>query len=550
MFMRTLIAVGVICASTIPALAQPVKPTAVITAKPLSRLLTDYREMIRQVGGPSGDQLVVVFDDQIKEALGDQGFEGFDINRPIAAYTFVKEKFEDSNPILVVPVSGEKEFLAFMKRMKWEANAVKDKKGLYMLRVRGLDFLPNDSYVQFVDNWAYVGLNGDDVSDPKNRLPVESLFENADLSLFTVKFFPGRFPEKLLKEWLEKIDAQANTIKGFLAGGGGPAPEVIKMMQAFLEEGPKLLRRFGETGIKEAEEIRAQFSWEPANGDTVTEVTLVPKAGSPLAKEIAAKAATIHRFAGWKHPNAVFAGAVKVPLFAKELREIIATAPAAIEAGLKTGNVPEPFLPLLEEVAKSATQTIKKSELDAAVALVGPDKNGKFTLVAAMSMADTTAIDKALRQTAKDGDLAKEFKFDVEKVGGVSIHKVPIARAFHDEALRELSKAFGEYPPAFVALAKDAAYLSFGPEGLEAIKTALEAKPGPAPVLEVTGNTSRFQKLLAATAGAQEADTFAKLIGSEDKLASLVRVTVEGGQTLKAKATVNLNYLPRLQLLP
>ena len=96
MFMRFVIAVGAICVSAIPALAQVVKPTVVITAKPLSQLLSEYREMIRQVGGPSaGGQLATAFDNQIKEVLGEQGFEGLDINRPLAAYTVVKEKFED-----------------------------------------------------------------------------------------------------------------------------------------------------------------------------------------------------------------------------------------------------------------------------------------------------------------------------------------------------------------------------------------------------------------------------------------------------------------------
>src|SRR5580658_7701301 len=123
MFFRALIAIGAICASALPVLAQTVKPTVVVTAKPLSQLLSDYREMIRQVGGPAtGNQLVAAFDEQIKEVLGEQGFEGFDINRPVAAYTVVKEKFEDTNPILIVPISGEKEFLAFLKRMKWEAS--------------------------------------------------------------------------------------------------------------------------------------------------------------------------------------------------------------------------------------------------------------------------------------------------------------------------------------------------------------------------------------------------------------------------------------------
>jgi hypothetical protein len=75
MFMRTVIAIGAICLTALPVLAQTPKPTVMITAKPISRLLSEYREMIRQVGGPSaGDNLVMAFDDKLKEQLGESGF--------------------------------------------------------------------------------------------------------------------------------------------------------------------------------------------------------------------------------------------------------------------------------------------------------------------------------------------------------------------------------------------------------------------------------------------------------------------------------------------
>jgi hypothetical protein len=543
--MRFILTFSAIFASTIAAQAEPPKPTVVITAKPVSRLLNEYREMIRQVGGPvEGERSVKEFEHDLKEMFGEHGFEGIDINRPLAAYAVVREKFEETNPILIVPVTGEKDFIALLERLKIKATAVKDKKGLYHLRIGGLDILPNESHVQFVDGgWAYVGLNGDDVADAKNRLPTEDLFDNADLSLFSAKLFPGRFPEKLLKSWLDQLDVAANGIKGFL-GAVGPK-QVIKMFQTFFDEGPKLVRRYAETGLKEAAEVHIQFSWEPLTGEAFTELVLTPKAGSPLAKEIAAKAATTQRFAGIVPANAAVGVVVKLPLFAKELREIIAVGVEAIEAELKTAELSEAFHPVVEELAKGAIQGVKKGDLDVAVALIGPDKGGKFTVMGAVSLVDPTALEKALRQVAKSAELGKLFEFDVAKVGGVSIHKVPLARALSDEMLRELSRVFGENPPGYVAFAKDAAFVSFGPDGLAAIKAAVEAKPGPGPVVELTGNTNGIHKLIALMAGDQGADMFARFVGIEDKAANMLRVTVEGGQTLKAKATVNLRYLPR-----
>jgi hypothetical protein len=241
---------------------------------------------------------------------------------------------------------------------------------------------------------------------------------------------------------------------------------------------------------------------------------------------------------------------VKAPLFAKEVQEISAALVGAIEGIAKLAKVQESFQPLAEATAKSAVQTIKKGDLDIALALVGPDKDGKFTVVVALSLTDTTAIDKALREVAKADAQPKEFEFDVEKVGGVGIHKVPLARAAGEEIIRELGGIFGENPPSHLALAKDALFVSFGPESLTAIKTAIEAKPGPAPVLELTGNVNRFSKYIPLL-GARDKDvaTFVRLFGSDDKQVSLLRVNVEGGQKLKAKATLNVRYLLRLQLL-
>ncbi|HEV3438121.1 MAG TPA: hypothetical protein VG122_12225 [Gemmata sp.] len=545
---RFILALCAIFVSTIPAQAEPPKPTVVVAAKPISRLLTEYREMLRQVGGPvQGELLVKEFENDLKEMFGEHGFEGIDLDRPLAAYSVVREKFRETNLVLVVPVTGEKEFLALLERLKIKSAPVKDKKGLHKLEFIGPGFLTSTPYVQFTDGgWAYVALNGDEVSDAKNRLPLEDLFDNADLSLFTVKLFPERFPEKLLKSWLEEMENTANGIKRFV--GMGVPMHIVKLAQTFLEEGPKLLRRYAETGLKEAAEVRIQFSWEPMTGETFTELVLTPKAGTPLAKEIAAKAATTHRFAGIAQANVAVGVAVKVPLFAKEIQEIVAAGVEAIEGEAKTTDIPNSFHPFLEELAKSAIQSVKKGDLDVALALVGPDKGGKFTVQGAISLVDPTPFEKALRQAAKSAELAKLFEFDVAKVGGVSIHKVPLARAANEEQLRELSRLFGENPPGYVAFAKDAAFVSFGPDGLAAIKAAIEAKPGPAPVVELTGNMNRLHKLIASMAGEQVAGMYAKFIGTDDKAVSMLRVTVEGGQTLKAKATVNVRYLPKFIL--
>jgi hypothetical protein len=247
--------------------------------------------------------------------------------------------------------------------------------------------------------------------------------------------------------------------------------------------------------------------------------------------------------------DAAFGVLFKAPLYAKEVREIVGAGAGALEGGLKT-DLAETYHPFLEEIAKSAAASVKKGDMDVAMALTGPDKEGKYTLVGGASLADTAAIDKSLRKLAKSINDAKEFELDAAKVGDVSIHKVPLFKIFSDHQLRDLTPAFGEYPPGYIALAKDAGFLSFGPDGLAAIKAAIEAKSGPAPVLELTGNAKRLQKLTTYMWRVEESSMFERLFAGDDKQASLLRVTVEGGKTLKAKVTLNVRYFPRLQFLP
>ena len=172
MRLRFFTACAAVLFAATPLYAEPPKPTLVVQAKPLFRLLAEFREMIRQVGGPDeGEKMVKEFDRDIKDGLGEQGFEGIDTNRPLAAYGMLGEELKDSSIVLVVPVTGEKEFLSFIERMKLKAEPVKEKKGVYTL-VFPLELLPKASTIQFANgNWGLdISINGGDPVDAKDLL--------------------------------------------------------------------------------------------------------------------------------------------------------------------------------------------------------------------------------------------------------------------------------------------------------------------------------------------------------------------------------------------
>jgi hypothetical protein len=525
-----------------PALAEPPKPAVVFQAKPVSRLLGDFREMVRQVAGPDGaDRALKELDNGLKEALGEQGFSGLDTNRPLGGYVVLRDAVEQTAAVLVVPVTAEKDFIDLLGRMKLRAEPVEGKKGVYSITLPDAG-LPKAS-VQFAGAWAYVTINGDP-ADPKDLVAAGDLFDNADPALATAKLYPERVPEKLTSAALDQLDMLANQFKG-LAGRGAP-PHGTAMVTAFFEGGPKLVRRTVETGRKEAAELAVRLGWDPAAADVTAELSLTPKAGTPLAKDVAAFSVS-NRFAAAVPKDAAVGVAFHAPLFSEELRTLVAAALEFGQGELKNerDGFPKQYHPLVDEVAKSLTGSVKKGQFAGSFALAGPDKAGKFTLVGGLALDDAAAVEKAARELVKGREFAKVVQLDAEKAGAVNVHKVDLLAVFPERDRAELAKVFGIEPPGYAAFDRDAVFVALGPDALARIKEALAAKPGRAPLLDVTGNMKRLQALVSAAGGDREGAEFAKIMGTDDRTVSMLRVTAEGGQKLTAKLVLSLRVLPR-----
>ncbi|WP_439629307.1 hypothetical protein [Gemmata sp.] len=529
------------------ATAEPPKPAVVIQTQPMSRVLADVREALRQVGGAAqGEAMAKDFEKGLKESLGEKGFDGLDINRPAAAYAVLRDKPEDCGLVVVLPVTAEKDFVAFLERVHIKADAVDGKKGVYELDLPNDELFPKGSHLQFVPGgWAYLTLNDGDPTDPKELVAIGDLLDNADTALVSVRVYPGRLPPKLVAAGLDGIDQAAGTFKMFL--GGAPGADT-KGVLALLEEGPKLVRRYAGTAMKEAEEVRVSLGFDPAGGEGALELVVVPKPGTALAKDLAAVAPTTNRFAALVTKDAAAAVLFKAPLFAKELRDIAGAQYDGFAEAVKDAPLPEKLRPVVAEGVKGVARAFKAGSGDCAVVLNGPNADGKFTVVAALAFDDPAALDKALRELAKDADLGKEIELDAAKAVGGSVHKVPLHRLLPDGGGEGLAKVFGDKPAGAVAVGKDAVIVAFGPGAVEAAKAALEAKPAAAPALDVTANMSKLHKLVALT-DPMGGGTFAKFMGTADKPVPALRVTVAGGEKLTVRVTLGAQILPRVFLV-
>ena len=180
------------------------------------------------------------------------------------------------------------------------------------------------------------------------------------------------------------MDQFAGMVKGFVGGAGAP-PNWARLAATFFEDGPKLVRRYVETARKEATELALRFTWDPAAADTVTEFALTAEGRHASWRKTSPRRQVANRFAGVIPKDAVVGAVFKAPLFAEEIRNIVVALLEAGQAELKNEEhkIPQNYHPIIDEVAKSLIGSVKKGQLDGAVAMAGPAKDGKFTVLEA-----------------------------------------------------------------------------------------------------------------------------------------------------------------------
>src|SRR5207302_1548134 len=106
-----------------------------------------------------------------------------------------------------------------------------------------------------------------------------------------------------------------------------------------------------------------------------------------LAKDVAARTPTTNRFAGLVPADAALGFVGQAPLFSPESRAIWAALMGVYkEEAHKAAE--EAFRPLLTELFDGLARAAKAGDGDAAAAVLGPDKAGAFTLVAAVAFDD------------------------------------------------------------------------------------------------------------------------------------------------------------------
>lgn len=527
--MRTGLLATVMAVLLVPALASAADPPIVYQTQPVGRVLDEVRAVASLVGGAKA---VEAFNGNIKKSLGDKGFDGLDINRPVFGYVDIPADPKATVAVLALPVTGEKEFLDFCER--WNKGKPKALKGgLYEVPALNPDL---KAVMRVADGYAYIATGAKDparVLDPKALVPVAKVYDAADPSLVTGRIYFDRFSKELREKALEQLEEAKKAIAAMKL-----PPDTSDLAKNAFEQFSKFATRYIDLS-KGAKEAALRLSIDPATGDAAAEFSLSAVPGSPLAQIIAERKPTTNRFAGLLTPDTAVGSVVQLPLFSEEIRTAAGDGLEALREAAKN-KLPQEPKALVDELLKGAVRTVKAGEIDFAYVVRGPDKDGAFSAVVALSFDDPSGVEKELKKlvNAQLLELLKQaLKWDAEKANGVSIHTFDFSKA-PGLGGEEIKKVFGENPTLAFAFAPKAIYIAMGQDAVGTVKAAMAAKPAECRAFDVILNPARFLKLRDVLGW--EAFGMAKGLEKEDKPISFMSLSIVGGSELKVKFTMNV----------
>jgi hypothetical protein len=520
-----------------PPAAFAADPPITFQAHPTERVLNDLRfaaDLVR------GEKAVKAFNDAIKAKLGEKGFEGLDLGKPVVGYVVLAPKLEESTAVVAFPVTNEKDFVAFCDRWNSGVKAKDLGKGLWEVPplVPGLK-----ARMRFANGYAYVALGTDPepALGAKALVAPEKLYDPGEPAVFM-----GRLHfDRLTPEVKKALPAYAAKLKEAFANGRGLfgfGAQEKAILGPVMEGIEKMFARYALLMLGGADTATLRLGVNVPASDVFAEFNVKPKPGTPLAKELAARKPTGNKFAGLLTADTVAGFKTRLPFFNDELRAagVNVLEKAQKEVQNAGAGVPKD---LADEFFKGLIRTVKTGEFDIVAAARGPDKNGDFALVAAVAFEDPSALGKEFKKVIEKEappDEQARFKWDAAKAGNVSIHTYK----FPGGGFLDPSKYFGgaNCTLAF-AFAPKGVFVVIGPDAVAVMKDALSAKPADSPVLDVVLNPARMGKFVQKTGG--NALDVEKALGKEDKLVSAVSLKVAGGKELSVRLAINLRMLPR-----
>jgi hypothetical protein len=533
-------AVGLVASQ--PLIAAPVGkdatntsgPALVVQVQPLDELVNRVKATVKAF---VPEQLYQEFERNALPNLDPKKLPGIDPKRPFGLYGnidagIIKGDFSKSHAVALIPVTGEKEFLALIEKAGLKAAQQRDE-GLYAIDIPNS---PVPVFLRFQKQYAYVSLGSSAAVDPKTALDPKDIIDSSEKAAAALHIYIERIPEEVKKWVLDSMEQMFAMVKEAALGNNVPAP-----LKEVVGDYFKMAARIYRMGLQDGRELAYRIDLEAKNG-LVVEGLVTPKPNTKLAQSIDSVKPNQNRFASIVGSDAAAQGFLSLPLFVPEIRDILSklidSGAAEADRNMQQGNAPKEAREMAAEFFKALKRTVEDGSFDAAASLRGPGNDGLFTAVGAAALKDTAPVEKAFKEATKvvPPQAANLFKLDAHKIGERSVHEIAVGERLPPEVQKIFGKA-----SIYLCFDKDAVCVSFGSAGLDLLKEALSARTGPAPMLTVEGNGKRLADLIRKTIPKQEnvafeATSWLNMIAKQEKITAF-SMDIQGGEHFKVRAT-------------
>ena len=458
------------------------------------------------------------------------GLAGVDVKSPIGMYLTFGEEFDGTPPIVVlVPVADQDTFLNTLEQTgKLKIEHPKDKDGVYKT---DLPQAPFPVFFRFANGYAYATLGEAANIDPKVLAKPADVLGGRPEHLVSATLRLDRLPDGLKKM------AVAGAENALANAKEKPVPNETPAMKEFKSKAIDNLAATLKEVLDGGEEAALRLNVDPKAQEFALELELAGAKASKLAKDIRSIRDNKSVAAGAvASPDAAFSMNLSVGLPADLRKAFPPVVDDALAQALKQAPVPGDILTKADPLIKALLPTVKAGELDLGAALVGPDKNDKYTLIAGLKVVDGKKLEGVIKDTVKK-ELPPEasdlFKLDEESLpGGAKLHRVAVGDKLDEKG----KKVFGP-SDLYLTFRDDLLVVAIGPGAKDALKAAVVSKPVDVGVFRTQVHLSRVapimgenaEELAAAKAAAE------KVFGKGGGQADVVKFSIDGGDSLKVK---------------
>lgn len=498
-------------------------PALVVRVKSLQDLRDDARYLAKATGH---EKEAGNYDGVLSALITDKGLMGVDVKKPIGIYARIDPDTAQPAAVLLLPIADEKTVLNQLGQFNVEAK--KDNGGVYAFTPQGFT-LPVPVYARFADGYAYVtAMSKAALAEDRLLSPAKLFAEAGDSAVsFLVRLdqLPEAFRQLALGEISTKL-AEAQSKKHAIKG-----------------EQSEAAARAAKRLIEEGSEVELRVGVDRQAGEIVGQLRLSGKPDSELRVRIADLGRAESMFGGLPTEDSAVRLVLRVVVPESARKHLDAAVDKMIDkaaADEKDADKRE----AIKKVLTALAPTLKSGDYDLGVSIRGPGSSGHYTLAVGVRVKDGKGIESALNDALKHLPPDDREKINAirhrgaETVAGASVNRLDVQKVMseHDRV------RWGENP-VYVCYRDDAVVVTAGEGGLAALKDVVALKPQTSPGLQLDVSVARAAGLGADTQAEAERTKKAASEAFADGRGDHVRFTIEGGEALTARLTVQAPVL-------